>query len=372
MIIDLFSGAGGLSYGFELAGLKPDLSIELEPTYFNSYQYNHPNTTCLNQDITTLDCSEVQEVHIKNQEVNGIIGGPPCIGFSTVGNRRPDDPRNTLIFYFIKWVEHFQPDFFVMENVRGILSMGKGKVVDKVKQMYRDIGYSCKMNTLLAADYSVPQLRERVFFVGSKNGVIDNFKLKKVRQADTKQRKLLDDDILPSYLTVNDAIGDVLDIEPFIQDYDDEKVRNYTKPPQNEYQKYLRKDSEGLHDHFAPNHSKEVIERISHIKQGKNHASLPKKYQLKGGYPNIYGRLNLNRPADTITGNCGCVSAPGRFIHPTKHRAISVREAARLQSFPDHYRFFGSMKDRYKQIGNAIPPLLAFALAKAIKQCLIN
>ncbi|MBY9012964.1 MAG: DNA cytosine methyltransferase, partial [Candidatus Lokiarchaeota archaeon] len=122
--------------------------------------------------------------------------------------------------------------------------------------------------------------------------------------------------------------------------------------------------------HVAPKHSDKVIERIAQIEQGKNHASLPKEYQLKGGYPNIYGRLHLNKPADTITGNCGCVSAPGRFIHPTQNRAISVREAARLQSFPDNYRFFGSMRDRYKQIGNAVPPLLAYAIAEAIKKVL--
>jgi len=113
-----------------------------------------------------------------------------------------------------------------------------------------------------------------------------------------------------------------------------------------------------------------VRNRISHIKPGFNHSSLPKEYQLKGGYPNIYGRLNLNTPADTITGNCGCVSAPGRFIHPTQDRAISVREAARLQSFPDKYRFCGNMRDKYKQIGNAVPPLLAYALAKSIKEML--
>ena len=142
----------------------------------------------------------------------------------------------------------------------------------------------------------------------------------------------------------------------------------YDKPPKTNYQEYLRKNSVKLYDHIAPNHSDKVIERISHLEQGKNHASLPIEYQLKGGYPNIYGRLHLNKPADTITGNCGCVSAPGRFVHPTQNRAISVREAARLQSFPDEYRFIGSMRDMYKQVGNAVPPLLAHALAKAIKE----
>ncbi len=351
-----------------MGGFKVDLAIEKEEQYFKSYEFNHPNTICLNEDITQLECETIASDYIKNREVQGIIGGPPCIGFSSVGNRRPDDPRNMLIFFFIKWVEYFKPLFYVMENVTGILSMGKGKVVEKVKAIYEDLGYTCNMQVLLAADYGVPQLRERVFFIGSRNEFLKNVKIIKLRKADNRQRTLFETHNLPGYLTVRDAISDIIDIEPFNPDNEENAVKKYASPPLTDYQKYLRKTSTMLQDHFAPNHSKEVIERISYLKQGENHGSLPKQYQLQGGYPNIYGRLHLDCPADTITGNCGCVSAPGRFIHPTQNRAISVREAARLQSFPDHYRFFGSMKDRYKQVGNAVPPLLSLAISKAIKQ----
>ena len=342
----------------------------MEKPYSESYKYNHPETLALNEDITKLDCKEMDDTYIHGKEVEGIIGGPPCIGFSSVGNRKPDDPRNMLVFFFIKWVEYFKPSFFVMENVKGILSMGKGQVVEKIKKMYNDIGYKSKMQVLLAAEYGVPQLRERVFFIGTKDDRIQNIKILKTHRKEAKQKTLFEVDSLPPFLKVKDALSDIIDNTPFKENNRSDLIMDYKNPPKTKYQDYLRKNSDKLYEHIAPNHSDEVIDRISHIEQGKNHASLPKEYQLKGGYPNIYGRLHLNRPADTITGNCGCVSAPGRFVHPTQNRAISVREAARLQSFPDNYRFFGNMKDKYKQVGNAVPPLMANAIAKAIGKVL--
>jgi DNA (cytosine-5)-methyltransferase 1 len=369
-IIDLFSGAGGLSLGFEMANFRVGLAIELEENYYNAYKLNHPETLCLNRDITELACAEISNKFVKKKEIGGIIGGPPCMGFSTVGNRRPDDPRNTLIYYFIQWVDYFKPQFFVMENVPGILSMSKGKVVEKVIELYSEIGYSCKMEVLLAADYGVPQLRRRVFFIGTPEDSVPSLKIQKTNRKEDNQKKSFEKDVLNSYLTVNDVISDILDIKPFVKKRTENLVKEYSHPPKTQFQEYLREESDKLYDHFAPNHSELVMKRISHIDQGKNHSSLPKEYQLKGGYPNIYGRLHLNKPADTITGNCGCVSAPGRFIHPTQNRAISVREAARLQSFPDNYRFCGSMRDKYKQVGNAVPPLMAYAVAKSIIQLL--
>jgi DNA (cytosine-5)-methyltransferase 1 len=175
---------------------------------------------------------------------------------------------------------------------------------------------------------------------------------------------------LPSYLTVQDALSDILKIKPLTKQRVENSTIKYNGPPLTQYQEYLRENSEELYDHFAPNHSEVVRKRMSHIAQGMNHSSLPKEFQLKGGYPNIYGRLRLDSPADTITGNCGCVSAPGRFIHPTQNRAISIREASRLQSFPDRYKFCGTMRDKYKQVGNAVPPLMAYAVAKSINNML--
>ena len=370
VLIDLFCGAGGLSLGFEMANFRVNLAIEIEENYYRAYKRNHPETLSLNKDITELKCSEISDKYLQNKEIEGIIGGPPCIGFSTVGNRRSDDPRNMLIFYFIQWVKYFKPKFFVMENVPGILSMGKGKVVERVINLYKEIGYNCKMETLLAADYGVPQLRQRVFFIGTQGNSVPSLKIQKTNRNNSQRKSELRKNTLHSYLTVQDAVSDILNIEPFTKKRTDNLIKKYSHQPKTRYQKYLRKNSTGLFDHFAPNHSELVRNRISHIKPGLNHSSLPKEYQLKGGYPNIYGRLKLNTPADTITGNCGCVSAPGKFIHPTQDRAISVREAARLQSFPDIYRFCGNMRNKYKQIGNAVPPLLAYAVANSIKEML--
>ncbi len=366
-IIDLFCGAGGLSLGFEMANFRIDLAIELEENYYRAYRRNHSETQSLNKDITSLNCEEISDKYLKNKEIDGIIGGPPCIGFSTVGNRRPDDPRNTLIFYFIQWVKHFKPKFFVMENVPGILSMGKGKVVEKVVNLYKEMGYNCKMELLLAADYGVPQLRQRVFFIGTQDKSVYSLKIQKTHKNNIVMKSDLEKNALPSYLTVQDALSDILKINPLTKQRVEKSTIKYNGPPLTHYQEYLRENSDELCDHFAPNHGEIVEKRISHIAQGMNHSSLPKEFQLKGGYPNIYGRLHLDSPADTITGNCGCVSAPGRFIHPIQNRAISIREAARLQSFPDRYKFYGTMRDKYKQVGNAVPPLMAYAVAKSIK-----
>jgi DNA (cytosine-5)-methyltransferase 1 len=367
ILIDLFCGAGGLSQGFEMAKFRIKLAIELEENYYKAYRINHPDTISLNEDITSLNCKEIAGKYLKNKEIGGIIGGPPCIGFSTVGNRRPDDPRNMLIFYFIQWVKYFKPKFFVMENVPGILSMGKGKVIEKIVNLYKEIGYNCKLKILLAADYGVPQLRQRVFFIGTQGKAVYPLKIQKTNNSNAAMKFDLRKDRLPLYLTVKDAFSDILRIKPLTKQRFENSTINYNGPPLTQYQAYLRENSNELYDHFAPSHSEIVKTRISHIDQGMNHSSLPEELQLRGGYPNIYGRLHLDSPADTITGNCGCVSAPGRFIHPTQDRAISIREAARLQSFPDRYKLYGTMRDKYKQVGNAVPPLMAYAVAKSIK-----
>jgi len=363
----LFSGAGGLSLGFEMAGFKIALAIESQKNYMDTYKLNNPKCICLNADITELKPNEIERKYLNNGKIKGIIGGPPCKGFSTVGNRKLTDPRNMLIYYFIQWVDYFKPNFYVMENVPGILSMDKGGVVKKVKNIYDDIGYSCNMHVLLATEFGVPQVRKRVFLIGNSSSLRD-IKIKKTNQQDAKQKALFEESNLPPFLTVKEAFSDIIDVPPIVGKISDDVAIEYPNSTKTKYQKYLRANSETLYDHYAPNHSALVKKRISLIKPGKNHSSLPKEYQLKGGYSNIYGRLELNKPADTITANCGCVSAPGRFIHPVQDRAISVREAARLQSFPDSYRFTGNLSEKYKQVGNAVPPLMAFAIAKSIKR----
>ena len=283
------------------------------------------------------------------EEIFLVIGGPPCQGFSTVGNRKEDDSRNKLFYEFVRFVRDIKPKMFVMENVTGILTMKKGEVKKIVKKEFEDLGYKVNIQILRGEDFGVPQKRRRVFFVGNKFGKDFEFPNPEF------------DGVNKKFRTVWDTIGDLPDLEA------NQETQDYIQESQTEFQKFLRNGQLKLEDHKAPNHSEMMIERMRNIKQGQNHSNLPENLKLGSGYPNIYGRLIADEPSDTITGNCGCVSAPGRFIHPFKNRAITVREGARLQSFRDSKKFIGSQNSKYKQVGNAVPPLLAKALAFKIK-----
>ena len=366
-VIDLFCGAGGLSLGFEMAGFNILAGFEIEPNFLDTYKNSHPNTKGFNVDLNSIDIiSFLKNNNIDPKDIDVVIGGPPCQGFSTVGNRMIDDPRNNLVRIYADIVNEIKPKMFLMENVSGLASMknGQGELIkDELIDIFDEIGYKVKSKVLLAADYGVPQFRKRIFFVGTKKDYNLNFKFPKPTHHDKNSLFSFYEDS-NTYLTVKDAFSDLPTIEC------NESAEKYDKEPENDYQKYCRKNSQKLFNHKAPNHSKVVIERIKNIPQGGNHGDLPDDLKLKRGYPNIYGKLDENKPADTITGNCGCASAPGRFLHPTCNRVMTVREACRLQSFPDHVEFKGSSAQQYKQVGNAVPPLLAKAIALEMKKFL--
>jgi len=251
----LFCGAGGLSHGFKTTGFEIKLAVERNKNFCESYKYNNPECKCLNEDITKLNLKKISGgingKLVKGNVVEGVIGGPPCQGFSSVGNRKLKDPRNSLIYFFIKWVDYFKPKFFVMENVSGIMTMANGQIVKKIKEMYGDIGYSCQAKTLVAADYGVPQLRKRVFFVGSKNGELKSLKIPKTNSDLSGQKSIIAEKNMPEYLTVEDALSDVLEIEPFRINNGkngEESFKEYAEPPKTHYQEYLRKNSDKLYD----------------------------------------------------------------------------------------------------------------------------
>lgn len=365
--IDLFSGAGGLSLGFEMEDFNILAGFEIEPKFLETYIHSHPNTVGFNEDLNNTDVIKLLKNNdIDPNEIDVVIGGPPCQGFSTVGNRMIDDPRNNLVRIYANIVDKVKPKMFLMENVSGLSTMKNGKdelIKDELVTLFNNIGYNVDSKVLLAADYGVPQLRKRIFFVGIKKEYNWGFKFPSPTHHD-KNSLLSHSDNAKQYVTVKDALSDLPIIEC------KEESTEYIMPPKNEYQGYCRKNSDKLFNHKAPNHSKLVIERIENIPQGGNHGDLPEELKLKRGYSNIYGKLDENKPADTITGNCGCASAPGRFLHPTSNRVISVREACRLQSIPDYVEFKGSNSQQYKQVGNAVPPLLAKAIAAEIKKSL--
>ncbi|MFA6190632.1 MAG: DNA cytosine methyltransferase [Candidatus Staskawiczbacteria bacterium] len=350
-VIDLFCGCGGLSEGFEDAGFNIICGNDVDKNMIESFRLNHPNAKSIIGDITKILSDDLLNNNNK-EEIILIIGGPPCQGFSTVGNRKEEDPRNKLFYEFVRVVRDIKPKMFVMENVTGILTMQNGNVKETIKEEFEKLGYKVNIQVLNAEEFGVPQKRRRVFFVG-------NLFKKDFKFPDTEF-----DGIKKPFRTVWEAIGDLPQIEAR------ESANNYTEEPKTDFQKYLRNGQKELLYHNSPNHSEIMINRMKHIGQGQNHSNLPKELKLNSGYPNIYGRLIANEPADTITGNCGCISAPGRFIHPFNHRAITVREASRLQSFRDSKRFVGNQNSKYKQVGNAVPPLLAKALALKIKQFL--
>jgi len=360
-VVDLFCGCGGLSEGFEDAGFNVVAGNDLDKNMIESFKLNHPKANAIIGDINKITSEHLLRDN-KKEEITLVIGGPPCQGFSTVGDRKEDDPRNKLFYEFVRVVREIKPKMFVMENVPGLLTMQEGEVKEIIKKEFEKLSYRVNVQILKAEEFGVPQKRRRVFFVGNLFGRNFDFPKPTHRSGykDLNQKKLTLD-CIKNATTVWEAISDLPEINS------NQEAKNYDKEPRNDFQKFLRNGEKVLKEHKAPGHSEIMIERMKHIQQGQNHSNLPQNLKLKSGYPNIYGRLIANEPADTITGNCGCISAPGRFIHPFSHRAITIREAARLQSFRDSKKFCGNQNSKYKQVGNAVPPLLAKALALKIK-----
>jgi len=365
--IDLFCGAGGLSLGFELEGFNVIAGVDNHESYLETFKDSHNNSKPIKHDLSDDGIKKIlQKNDINTDNIDVVIGGPPCQGFSTAGNRMIEDSRNKLVIEFCKSIKELNPRAFLMENVTGLTSMKNGVgelVVEELTDLFGELGYNVDYKVLSASDFGVPQLRKRLFIVGIRDEVKFNW------PKNTHFRKgpldtFVETNGKKDYLTVRQAISDLPSLNP------GEKKEKYISEPKTDYQKWARNDENKLKNHSAPNHSKIVIKRIKNIPQGGNHSDLPEELQLNSGYPNIYGKLSWDSPSDTITGNFGCASAPGRFLHPKDNRVLSVREGARLQSFPDTVKFYGSKSDQYQQVGNAVPPLLVKSLAKSIKRCI--
>lgn len=365
-LVDLFSGAGGMSYGFSLAGFEPIAGIDKEKKFIKAFNNSHEGVEAIVSDLGENKArSLLEDRGITRDDVDVIIGGPPCKGFSTVGDRDESDDRNKLVREFAHALDDLKPSAFVMENVEGLKSMEDEEgnlVIDELEKMFNKYGYDIKYTVLKASDYGVPQNRKRLFIVGMKSD-IEDFEWPETTHTPKKSLENYSEDKKP-YVAVNEAISDIPNLDA------GEKTTKYKDKPSTEYQKMMRNGQDILLNHKTPNHSAKIVERLRNVPQGGNHQDLPEELQLSGGYSNIYGKLDPEQPADTITANFGCVSAPGKFIHPYDNRALTVREGARLQSFPDSYEFFGNQSQQYKQVGHAVPPLLAKAIAKEVKKCI--
>lgn len=371
-VIDLFAGCGGLSLGFEMEGFNIPLAIEKDEWAAETYKANHKDTKVITDDITQI--INLAELLPKDMIIDGIIGGPPCQGFSLSGNRDKNDPRNSLFMEFVRFVKFYKPKFFVMENVTGILSMktkNNENVKDLILKEYDNAGYNVKICKLNAAEYGVPQSRIRVLFIGIRKDIefIEKDIEPKATHLGNKQ------------ITIEQAIMDL----PQIEAGQGEEEMDYNCDPLNNYQKWARKKSKKVYNHIAMRHTKRLIERFEQIKFGESVANVSEehKQRKRGDASKISGKTfsqnNMrpfpNKPSPTIP-----ASFQSNFIHPYINRNYTAREGARLQSFPDYYIFRGKRTtmsweknlSQYQQIGNAVPPLLAKAIAKNIAKYFKN
>lgn|SRR5574344_1535941 len=365
--IDLFSGCGGMSLGFKMAGFKSLLASDIDVNCELTFKKNFPQTPFLCKDITTITKEEI-DILLDNKTPDIIIGGPPCQGFSLANKKRnklDDDPRNKLFYHFVKFIKWYQPKAFVMENVKGILSMKKGEVIKTIIEEFSQCGYVVDYKILCAKDYGVPQTRERVILIGVRKdlGIRPSFPQPSATEV----------------ITVDMAINDL----PQIEAGEGTGEISYPSSPTNDYQQMMRANSLVCHNHVAMKHSKRLIERFKAIKQGQNILDVWDTFgPLKRGNPKEKSKIKFSqnnlrvygdKPSPTIT-----ASFQSNFIHPYLNRNFTAREGARLQSFPDDFIFMGMRTkmswekglSQYQQIGNAVPVLLAKAIAEEIKNIL--
>jgi len=350
-VIDLFSGAGGLSQGFRDAGFNVISAVEIDKNLSQTFKKNFKKTKIFEEDITKV---KSKNLLANESKIDVVIGGPPCQGFSMSGKRIRgngiflNDKRNKLFKEFVRVIKDLKPKIFLMENVPGILNIFKGKTKNQILSIFKSIGYEAKVKVLLAADYGVPQLRKRAFFIGNNLGIDPEF--------------LFPPKINENYITVEDAIFDL----PFIKSGQGKFETSYKKKPYTEYQKKMRARTNKLYNHICTKHDDKIIEIIKMLKEGEGRNNLPKKFQTKSIHSGSYMRIVKNKPAYTITTRFDTPPV-GRVTHPVADRALTAREAARLQSFPDDFIFFGKKSHIGIQIGNAVPPLLAYEIAKNLK-----
>jgi DNA (cytosine-5)-methyltransferase 1 len=368
--IDLFCGCGGMTLGFQWAGFESLVASDIDENCGKTIKRNFPATEFIVGDISLVARKSFEKI-IDNREIDVVTGGPPCQGFSLANKNRnkiEDDPRNKLFYEFVKVIKWVNPKAFVMENVKGLLSMHKGEVIKTIVSEFEKagVGYQVAYRVLKASDYGVPQNRERVILIGFRKD------LNLFPEFPTRR---------PETITVDDAISDL----PRINAGEGDNRMSYESDPKNKYQSFMRTNSSGVYNHVAMRHTKRLIERFGAIKPGQNLIDVWESHgAVKRGSPEVKSqvkfsqnnqRLHGDRPAPTIA-----ASFQSNFIHPYLNRNFTAREGARLQSFPDDFIFEGMRTkmsweeglSQYQQIGNAVPPLMAMAVAEKLRSVLEN
>jgi len=359
-VIDLFSGVGGLSYGFaHNDNFEIVAANEILPNMAKAYSLNHPSTRVYTEDIKDFNAEKIKkDLNIEADEIDIIVGGPPCQAYSTVGKRLIDDPRGKLFQEYYRVLKEFNPKLFLFENVKGLLSMQGGELLKTIILLFESLGYKVQYKLLNAADYGAPQIRERIVIIGSK--LKSSFQYPMPTHYNPEETPNLFDKELEPYLTIEEAISDL----PFIKS--NEESFEYASEPQNNFQKLMRKNASiKLMDHNSPNNNAKLVKIMELLPDGGTPDDLPENLRPTSGFKNTYCRLWWERPAPTITRNLSTPSS-SRCIHPKAPRPLTTREGARIQCFPDDYKFYGSRGDRNLQIGNAVPTFLSNAVARAI------
>lgn len=339
-IIDLFCGCGGFSKGFENAGYTVELAIDSWKDAIETFNINHKKKTGVTKNIYDFSNEEIKKFG-KEHNIQGIIGGPPCQGFSMVGKRQAGDERNTLYLQYVRFVEQIRPEFFILENVKGLLTLEKGYFKKEIIDRFSELGYNVTYKVLRASDYGVPQNRERVFFVGLRK---DIFKDKFFNYPQP----------LNHIVGTEEALSDLPSLD------NGEDSTKYKTTPQNSFQKLMRKKSKMIKNNEVTEHTEQTKKIISMIPDGGNIKSLPEEYYKVRNYSTAFKRMNSKLPSTTI--DCG----HRNYFHYKENRIPTVRESARIQSFPDDFEFLGTKTSQYTQVGNAVPVLLAEAVANAM------
>ncbi len=378
--IDLFCGAGGITEGFRQAGYRCLYGNDRMPEAMETFSFNHPEAWADDRDIEDVDPVDVRDrLGLAKGDLDVLVGGPPCQGFSiNAPERFMSDPRNKLFKEYLRFLEEFQPKAFLFENVPGLLSLGDGRVFHRIVGEFEEHGYYVSAKILFAAHYGVPQERWRLILLGSKTAHIPppdpthytsaraNFRggstmIFRLSEADRKR-------LLPA-VTVREAIGDL----PPLEMGEGSECIAYTAEADSDYARMLRNPEGITFNHFSAKLSKQNIERMKHVKPGGSWRDIPHRLLPRGmqrarrsDHTKRYGRLRNDGLAGTVMTKCdphwGAVFLPGQ------DRSLTVREAARFQSFPDSYRFLGSRVSQYEQVGNAVPVLMARAIALQIRE----
>ncbi len=369
-MIDLFSGCGGLSIGFESSGdFEVIAANDFDPDNLVAFKANHPNATTWEGSIENLDPVHLmEELGLKTGELDVMVGGPPCQGFSRNRARRHfggyfvDDPRNYLFKEYLRFVKAFLPRVVVIENVADMLVKENGRFGTEILETLSELGYNeAQAGVLNAADFGVPQRRRRAIIIASREGSIP-------LPTATHAKPNNNDELfgLPHWRTIRDAIGDL----PSIAGGEGSSPCAYRSDPSNDYQELMREGSESLTDHIGWKLSKIQSDRLNYLSPGQGAADLPNHLAPKSAYGSAYRRMSWDIPALTIT-TWMYHPGSGMYFHPSDHRTITVREGARIQSFPDRVLFTGGKVARCRQVGNAVPPLLATAIASQISDKII-